>query len=473
MKILLVKPYLELLVARRLQEGFLHLEPLELEIVAAGVPDDDHVEILDLSIEKQPINTFIKQIKKINPDLVGFSGYSSNFDVVKKLAQLVKKENPKILTLVGGIHATLLPESYATDSIDLIARGEGAIILKEIIERFKQKKELFFDPYLLSPKDPAFKTKALQKPPPYPQIDDIPLPRRDLVQRKKYFCVWSASETKKLKNAFPQVASLRTSLGCAFSCSFCVIPYLMHHKYLQRSPEEVVNEIDNISEDYIYFVDDEMFLNASRTKDIANLLIERGIKKRYISWARSDTIVKNIELFKLWKKAGLDILYVGLESCDNKRLAEYKKKITADINHQAVEILRETGITLHAAFIVHPDFTYQDFKNLEKEVLSICPAEVTFTVFSPSPATALWDDYKDKFICDPYKFYDCMHSIVPTQLPLKLFYAHFSRLTSLALRANPLRMNKIRLKFRDLLRAIIGGTKYIISLRMIYKDYAS
>ncbi|MBU1713022.1 MAG: hypothetical protein KKD47_07955 [Proteobacteria bacterium] len=50
MKILLVKPHPELLVAKRLQEGFLHLEPLELEIVAGGVPDEDDVLIIDLSV---------------------------------------------------------------------------------------------------------------------------------------------------------------------------------------------------------------------------------------------------------------------------------------------------------------------------------------------------------------------------------------------------------------------------------------
>ena len=54
-----------------------------------------------------------------------------------------------------------------------------------------------------------------------------------------------------------------------------------------------------IKEDHIYFVDDETFLNNKRLTDIANLLLERGIKKKYISWARSDTIVRHPELFRL------------------------------------------------------------------------------------------------------------------------------------------------------------------------------
>lgn len=473
MRILLVKPYTELLVARRLQEGFLHLEPLELEIVAGGVPLTEEVKILDLSLErKSPLQVFKKTIKLWQPDLVGFSGYSTNENVVKRLAVIIKEFNSKIVTMVGGIHATLLPQNYAITEIDLIVRGEGGTVLGEILERIKNHQQpFFFSDAVLSPKDPEFSKKAQLPPPLYPDLREIPLPRRDLVKRNRYFCIWTSSDTGKLDNLFPQVASLRTSVGCAFSCSFCVIPHLMHGKYLEREPEDVVNEIAALEEKHIYFLDDEMFINSARCEQIAELLFKRGIKKKYISWARSDTIVKHAEVFKLWKKIGLSTLYVGLESMDESKLDEYKKRLSVESNRKAVKILKDLGITLHAAFIVHPDFAVEDFRRLEKEVLALCPAEVTFTVLSPSPGTPYWHENKDRFICDPYRFYDCMHTILPTRLPLKLFYQHFSHLTNLALRANPLRVNKIKVGFRDFIRAIIAGTKYIIALQLIYRDY--
>ncbi len=142
MKILLVKPYPELLVARRLQKGFLHLEPLELEIVAAGPPPEEDIKILDLSTEKKPLKSFRQTLDEFLPDLVGFSGYSTNVDVVKNLARITKQEHPKTTTLVGGIHATLLPADYNTPYIDLIGRGEGAVILKNIVKRFKDNQPL-------------------------------------------------------------------------------------------------------------------------------------------------------------------------------------------------------------------------------------------------------------------------------------------------------------------------------------------
>jgi magnesium-protoporphyrin IX monomethyl ester (oxidative) cyclase len=112
-----------------------------------------------------------------------------------------------------------------------------------------------------------------------------------------------------------------------------------------------------------------------------------------------------------------------------------------------------------------------DFRRLEKEITALCPAEVTFTVLSPSPGTPFWMERRNEFICDPYAFYDCMHTVLPTRLPLKRFYAHFGRLTMLAMRANPVRMNKIRVPVRDVFRAIVRGTRYIFALKAIHKDY--
>jgi len=212
--------------------------------------------------------------------------------------------------------------------------------------------------------------------------------------------------------------------------------------------------------------------DTERLLEVANLLLQRGVRKKYISWARSDTIVRHPELFALWKKAGLDLVYVGLESMSGSRLDRYNKRTNVETNRKAVAVLRDLGITLHASFIVDPDFTVEDFRNLEKEIMNVCPAEVTFTVFSPSPGTELWHKHKEDYICDPYLFYDCMHSVLPRRLELKKFYAHFARLSSVALRANPLRVNKVKAPYREVAKVIYLGTKYIFSLKNIYKDYS-
>jgi len=412
-------------------------------------------------------------LKKYSPDMIGLSGYSTTFHLIKELALIAKTILPGVSVVVGGVHATLIPKDYQVEYIDVVIRGEGGTVISEIIKRYKQGKELNFGDAALSPKDPDFIAKASNPVPVYPEVSDIPKPRRDLVDRSKYFCIWTSSDTGKLDTVFPRVASLRTSIGCPFSCSFCSIPYIMNNRYLQRDPEDVADEIESLVEDHVYFVDDEMFVNSKRVRKIAELLKERGVKKKYISWARSDTIVRTPEIFKLWKEVGLDVVYIGLESMYEEKLKEYNKKTGIETNRKAVAIIKDLGIMLHASFIVHPDFRVEDFRMLEKGVEALSPAEVTFTVLSPSPGTAFWRENKDRYICDPYKNYDCMHTILPTHLTLKHFYQHFGRLSAVALRTNPFKVNKIKVPFMDYARAIIGGTKYIFSLYAIYKDYPS
>ncbi|SDU43690.1 B12-binding domain-containing radical SAM protein [Desulfobacula phenolica] len=471
MKVLLVKPYTELKVAKRLQEGFLHLEPLELEITAGGINKKHDARILDLSVEKKPQKIFFQTLKDFKPDLIGFGAYSTALYIVKDLAGKTKEILPRSHIIVGGVHATLRPYDFNDNCISAVVRGEGANAISEIIANLEANAKLHNGSNILDPTDPDFEKDAGKNPPTYVDVTSIPLPRRDLVDRAKYFCIWTHSDSGKADKLFPRVASLRTSLGCPFSCSFCVIHHVMNKAYLQRSPEDVVDEIKNLKEDYIYFVDDEMFINIKRVTKIAELLKEHKINKKYISWARSDTISKHPEVFKLWKEVGLDVVYVGLESMDEKRLEDYNKKTGYETNKKAIKIIKDCGIMLHAAFIVHPDFDKNDFKRLEKDVIDLCPSEVTFTVLSPSPGTPLFVHHKEEFICDPFKYYDCMHTVIPTNMTVKRFYQHFGRLYAIALRSNPLRVNKIKVPLKDFFRALHYGIKYVFSLYSIYKDY--
>ncbi len=469
--ILLIKPHSHLLVAKRLQD-FLHLEPLELEIVAGGIPKEDNVLIDDIALEKDPVAFFEKRVRELQPDIIGFTAYSNQSAIVKDLALRAKAIVPGVLTVAGGIHATIIPADYAGSPMDLVIRGEGGTAFGGLVRRYKQGEPLATGDTVLDVKDPAFTEKASAKPPQFPAVEDIPRPRRDLVKRERYFSVWtSPDENNRLKTMFPSIATIRTSTGCAYTCAFCVVHHMMGGKYLQRAPEDVVDEISKIKEDYIYFVDDETFLNHTRLTEIANLLKARGIKKKYVSWARADTIVRHPELFKLWKEVGLHIVYVGLEAMDEERLKDYKKRTSVDTNMKAVQVLRDTGILLHASLMVDPGFSVEDFRRLEKVIIDLIPSEVSFTVFSPSPGTELWHKHKNDFIIDSYLYYDCMHTVLPTKLDKKLFYAHFARLYSIGWRHNPLRLNKTRVPFREILRSIGKGTMYIIAMRNMYKDY--
>src|SRR5208337_4546329 len=114
------------------------------------------VAIMDLAFEKDPFEAFRKRLLAMKPDMVGYTGFSSQAALVRELDSFAKKHLPSLINVVGGIHATVIPAEYAADGIDLIVRGEGGTAFKEIVNRFVQGKPLFFGDTVLSPHDPDF-----------------------------------------------------------------------------------------------------------------------------------------------------------------------------------------------------------------------------------------------------------------------------------------------------------------------------
>lgn len=472
MNVLLVRPHAPLAVARSFH-AFLRLEPLDLEIVAGGVPPPHVARILDLTVHRHPARALDRELARHPPDLIGFGGYSSQSPVVKDLARRVRARLPRAVIVVGGVHATVAPHDLALPGVvDFVVRGEGGVVMPELLRALERGERPASSPRVLRVGDPEFAALAAAHPPEWPCYAEVPSPRRDLVDASAYSCMWPAEPGERIETLFPPVATVRTSTGCPYRCNFCVVHYLASGKYLQRSPEEVVDELASLPQRCVYFVDDEMFINANRTRRIADLLIERGVRKEYISWARSDTICRHPDLFRRWREAGLKLLYVGLESMEPELLRKYNKGATAETNRRAVEVLREIGVGLHAALMVDPAFDREDFVALRRTLENLLPSEVSFTVYSPSPGTKAWDEHRERFISpDPYAFYDCMHTLLPTKLPLNEFYRYFSLLYLFAFRGNPWRANKVRAPVRDVVRMLAKGARCGYALRHIYRDY--
>jgi radical SAM superfamily enzyme YgiQ (UPF0313 family) len=466
-KILLVKPDSELTVVKRLR-AFLHLEPLALEHLAGAVPAGDEVRILDMTVETWPLRALRRAVRRYRPDLVGVTAYSNQRARAAECVRIIREESPGSLIVLGGHHATIMPHDCRIPHLDALVRGEGCATFRKMIEELDGGR----DAILALPNVYAPDATDFGEVPPYPGIDSLPLPRRDLVDGRKYFCAWSSPSKAAGASILPAVVSMRTSYGCAYECSFCIVPQLCGRKYFPRSIDSIVDELESLTCDYVYFVDDETFLSPRHMWELGRKIQERGIRKHYVSWARSNTVTANPDLFKFWHEIGLDIVYVGLESTSDATLKSLNKKATLAQNEEAIRILDGCGITLHPAFMVMPEFAAEDFQALNAYVQSMPPVEVAFTVYSPSPGTEDWKKHAGDYICDPIRFYDCMHTILPTRLPLKEFYRHFAQLTVRAMSRNPLRVNKTRVNPWELLKLVWMTGRYIRTQRNMWRDYA-
>ena len=125
MRILLVKPQAHLKTVLGLQR-FQCLEPLEFGYLAAAIPPEHEVRVLDLRLYRFAESAFERELARFRPDLVGFTAYSHESGRMKRLAGTVRRSLPKTRIVVGGHHATVAPADCNIPDIDYIVRGEGS-----------------------------------------------------------------------------------------------------------------------------------------------------------------------------------------------------------------------------------------------------------------------------------------------------------------------------------------------------------
>jgi radical SAM superfamily enzyme YgiQ (UPF0313 family) len=459
MKILLIEPAK---APRTIggEDAFLY-EPLALEYLAAGVSADHDVRILDLRIEKK----LPEVLDDFSPDIVGITAYTVHVNTVRRLFAEVKTRNPEILTVVGGHHATVMPEDFLTPHIDLIVRGEGVRAFQQMVRRYEKGQGFEGIPGTGAVRDGQLvwgDAGAGGSGDNGSDLDALPFPdRRFTAQyRQHYYSEW-----------MKPLASIRTSKGCPFRCTFCALWKLTGGRYLTRSPARVVEELAKITEPYVFFADDESLVDAPRMGQLARAILKAKLDKRFFLYGRSDTIARNPDLLALWREAGLERVFVGLEFFRDEDLAEIHKGSTLRDNQRAVEILHDLGIEIYASLIVRPEYTRADFAGLRQYCRDLRLNFATFAVLTPLPGTDFYAEVEDQLITHDYDYFDFIHTLLPTALPLKAFYQEYSQLhlNALGLRQRLSLLRKIPV--RDLPGLLATSTRIYGQIRMAYQDY--
>jgi radical SAM superfamily enzyme YgiQ (UPF0313 family) len=393
------------------------------------------------------------------PDIVGITGYTVHVNVVKKLFEEIKHWNQNTLTVVGGHHATVLPEDFNTPNIDLIVIGDGVFAFQEIVKRYEREETFGEIPGVVVVKENRI--GATEKRPTI-ELDDFPFPERSLTKkyRKDYYSEW-----------MKPLASICTSKGCPFRCKFCTLWKLTGGQYLKREPERIVQELATIEEENVFFADDESMIDVPRMRRLADLIKEAGIKKNYFVYARSDTISKNPELFKVWEKIGLKRVFVGLEFVQDDDLSYIQKKSSSEDNDRAVQILHDLGVDVYASFIIRPEFTLEDFSLLRKYCRKLNLTFASFAVLTPLPGTELYEELKDQMVTQNYDYFDFIHTLLPTELPLKSFYREYYKLYQQGISPKQQLVFLRKYPLKELPHLLLKGQKFYRQLLAAYKDY--
>jgi radical SAM superfamily enzyme YgiQ (UPF0313 family) len=397
-------------------------EPLALEYVAAAARADGHdVEILDLRLHPGRLPM---KLWGMRPDVVGFTGYSMHVLRNLELAKLVREVVPEARTIVGGHHATLMPEDFFEPQIDFIAVGEGSNPLRALLAALEGGDPAVALPGLWSRRDGGgfrFGGEAGAF-----DIDAVAPPDRTLVpmDRPRYFIDW-----------MQPIALLRTTVGCPYRCSFCSLWRIMDGRYYRRDVGRVVDELATIDEPYVFLVDDEPFVNPSRMHEMARAIRSAGIRKEYFAYCRVDSFLRDRALMEEWRAIGLRRLFFGIETIFDDELADYNKRQEKGQIQDAVRIARDLDIQLFCSFIVKPEYGAERFAQIVDFIREQRIEYPSFTILTPIPGTPACATFDRIVARQPngrpdWSRFNLQHAVTPTAIPHQEFMAHYRGLQS-------------------------------------------
>ncbi len=393
MDVLLINPYDENAVKNSL--GFI-TPPLNLMYLGGALENASFsVKIIDDDLEKLSHEKVSRIISKLNPKVVGITATTSTIKNALEYSNLVKNALPDSLIVIGGPHPTFMPVETLknSESLDAVVIGEGEGTIVELVEKCSDVNNKKIEDI----KGIAYhnlETGHIKLNLPRPLIkdlDSIPFPARHLVPFESY------NTTQNLSS------DMITSRGCVYSCGYCSSSLIMGKKFRSRSPENVVNEIEQLIENYkikdIAFMDDTFMLNKNRANLIADEIRNRGLDIGFVASSRVDMVDKTV-IEKL-KSAGLNTLYYGVESGSQRVLDLMKKGITIKQAEDAVRVAKEVGVDILTSFIL--GFPGESREEIDKTIdfsIKLNADYSQFSILTPFPGTPIYHELKEKNLID-------------------------------------------------------------------------
>jgi anaerobic magnesium-protoporphyrin IX monomethyl ester cyclase len=370
--LLLVTPPSRLLVYQNLSENLAAIEPpVWSGLIAQSMRLKGlHVAMLDAEAEGLNHVQTAHRIIATNALLTAFVIYGQQpsastqcIPAGRTVAEALTRASFGGATIVIGTHVSALPErTLHEEPYRYVCEGEGPRTIFHLIEHLKGKSEIEDVPGLWYRQHDRLCHNA-----PAPLIEDLDaeLPRQawDLLDMTRYRAHnWHCFDNPASR---PHYASLQTSLGCPFKCSFCCINTPFGRSTIRYwSVGNVLSQVDTLVNTYgvrNIKIPDEMFvLNPTRVASICDGLIERGYKLNIWAYARIDTLNDVTMLHKL-KSAGFNWLGIGIESASKYvRDGSVKGRFgNADIRN-TIRRVRDAGIYVAANYIFGlPDDTEQ------------------------------------------------------------------------------------------------------------------
>ena len=390
---------------------FMFSEPIGLECIYGILKDDYEVKIVDLMVEGESL---LMECINWRPQVVGFTSLCVDVFMVRELAKQVKEYDKDIITMVGGTQAYLNPEAFFISEIDHVMKYTTNDNLRK----------LFYS--LVSPEKVPLLDGI------YSNVNQF---RSTEVSGRNDYMVPDRSATSKYRShysyfGYKPCAIMQTSQGCSSHCSFCLRWRIEGGKEENQPLECIIGQIEDIDEPSIMIFDNDFLHDGPRLMEFCKILEERSIRKNFICYGSVKSIINHGDAIRKFAENGLKAVIVGYETFRDDELKNYQKKSSVDDNILASKILKELKVDCWASFMLHPDWTKEDFKGLKRYLRRLRPEITTLSPLTAFPNLPIYETYKDRLLFEKEDYTSWSFGkvcIMPTKMSLRRYYFELLR----------------------------------------------
>jgi len=380
--------------------------PLGLLYVAAFAESKGHnVRVIDVHAEALPLEAIDEAARELKPHWVGITAVTAQILATHEVARRIRSVSPESKIVVGGVHATAMPEEVLRDeNIDYVIRGEGEIPFTELVEGVAPAAIGGLSYRGSNPLQPYQHNEMAE---PLEDLDALPTPAYHLIPFEAY---------KPAIGAYRRLPAVNMTMtrGCPGKCTFC---NSAETALRTRSAEHLVNEIEVLQARYgireVSFYDDTFTIYKQNVARMCDLIIERKIDITWSCFARTDCV--SPALLATMKSAGCHQILFGLESADPDILRTIRKPIDIELTKEAVRMVQTAGIDVRAAFMFgNPGETVASMRRSIDFAKALDPDICIFNITTPYPGTQMFDwAYKNGFLKTlDWSDYDLANSVM-------------------------------------------------------------
>ncbi|MCF8018574.1 MAG: B12-binding domain-containing radical SAM protein [Vallitaleaceae bacterium] len=342
---------------------FIHSNLAIRYIQAYGEKKGLTIEYCEYTIN-QSLDYILDEIIKQEPNVVGFSCYLWNIEIIVKLFQMIRQIRPKMLIVLGGPEVSYNPVMWMTTypEIDYVISGEGEISTVDLFTCLEKGHD-----------------DALE------QVGSLSYRDEDRIKQNHQVPPMSMAEVpfaykKDLLGLEHRIIYYETSRGCPFNCEYCLssIEKGVRFRPLNRVFEELQFFLDQ-GVLQVKFVDRTFNAKKSHSMAIWSYLKDHDNGKTNFHFEITADLLDEAEiLFLKTVRTGLFQFEIGVQSTNYETIVDINRQTDFEMLKKRVLSLKANGnIHLHLDLIAGlPKETYLAFGKSFNDVMAIRPEQL-------------------------------------------------------------------------------------------------